>query len=94
MQVVYKSIGKLSRSNASILITGESGTGKELVAKFIHNNSSRAEYPFIVVNAAAIPNDLLESELFGYEKALLLGQQPLRKVFLNLLTAVLYFWMK
>jgi two-component system nitrogen regulation response regulator GlnG len=73
MQEVYKSIGKLSRSDASILITGESGTGKELVAKLIHNNSVRSEKPFIVVNSAAIPSELLESELFGYEKGAFTG---------------------
>lgn len=73
MQEVYKSIGKLSRSDASILITGESGTGKELVAKLIHENSLRSEKPFVVVNSAAIPSDLLESELFGYEKGAFTG---------------------
>ena len=81
MQAVYKSIGKLSRSNASILITGESGTGKELVAKSIHINSSRAENPFIVINAAAIPNDLLESELFGYEKGAFTGASSSKEGF-------------
>jgi two-component system nitrogen regulation response regulator GlnG len=81
MQAVYKSIGKLSRSNASILITGESGTGKELVAKLIHNNSSRTENPFIVINAAAIPDDLLESELFGYEKGAFTGASSSKEGF-------------
>jgi two-component system nitrogen regulation response regulator GlnG len=81
MHAVYRSIGKLSRSNASILITGESGTGKELVAKSIHMNSSRAENPFIVINAAAIPNDLLESELFGYEKGAFTGASSSKEGF-------------
>jgi two-component system nitrogen regulation response regulator GlnG len=73
MQNVFKQIGKLSKSEASILITGESGTGKELVAKAIHDNSSRKNKPFIALNAAAIPEDLLESELFGYEKGAFTG---------------------
>jgi two-component system nitrogen regulation response regulator GlnG len=73
MQNVFKQIGKLSKSEASILITGESGTGKELVAKAIHENSNRKEKPFIALNAAAIPKDLLESELFGYEKGAFTG---------------------
>jgi two-component system nitrogen regulation response regulator GlnG len=73
MQDVYKAIGKLSRSDASILITGESGTGKELVAKLIHENSLRSKQPFVVVNSAAIPAELLESELFGYEKGAFTG---------------------
>ena len=73
MQNVFKQIGKLSKSEASILITGESGTGKELVAKAIHDNSSRKDKPFIALNAAAIPKDLLESELFGYEKGAFTG---------------------
>lgn len=73
MQDVYKAIGKLSRSDASILVTGESGTGKELVAKLIHENSPRSQQPFVVVNSAAIPSELLESELFGYEKGAFTG---------------------
>ncbi len=73
MQNVFKQIGKLSKSEASVLITGESGTGKELVAKAIHDNSSRKDKPFIALNAAAIPKDLLESELFGYEKGAFTG---------------------
>src|SRR6056300_1045177 len=73
MQNVFKQIGKLSKSEASILITGESGTGKELVAKAIHENSNRKDKSFIALNSAAIPKDLLESELFGYEKGAFTG---------------------
>ena len=73
MQNVFKQIGKLSKSEASILITGESGTGKELVAKAIHDNSHQKDNPFIALNSAAIPKDLLESELFGYEKGAFTG---------------------
>lgn len=65
---VYKMIGKVSASDVSVLITGESGTGKELMAKAIHRYSDRSDKPFIAINCAAIPDSLLESELFGYEK--------------------------
>ena len=69
MQEVFRSIGKLSHSNATVLVTGESGTGKELVARALHRHSPRASQPFVALNMAAIPKDLLESELFGHEKA-------------------------
>lgn len=68
LQEIYKWIGKVSNSSAPVLITGESGTGKELVAKAIHFSGGRCAFPFIAVNCAAIPRDLLESELFGYRK--------------------------
>ncbi len=68
MQEVYKEIGKIAESDATVLIRGESGTGKELFAKAIHQHSNRKNKPFIVVNCAAIPENLLESELFGHEK--------------------------
>jgi two-component system nitrogen regulation response regulator GlnG len=79
MQDVFKQIGKLSKSEASILITGESGTGKELIAKAIHDNSIRKDNPFIALNSAAIPKDLLESELFGYEKGAFTGANSTKK---------------
>ena len=67
MQEVFRAIGRLSRSNITVLINGESGTGKELVARALHRHSPRAEQPFVALNMAAIPRDLLESELFGHE---------------------------
>jgi len=79
MQDMYRTIGRLSKSSISVLITGESGTGKELVAKALHNHSPRADKPFIAINTAAIPKDLLESELFGHEKGSFTGAQAQRK---------------
>ncbi|CCO07481.1 sigma-54-dependent transcriptional regulator [Desulforamulus hydrothermalis] len=73
MQAVYKDIGRVADSNATVLIQGESGTGKELVARAIHNNSSRRHKPFIKINCANLPDSLLESELFGYEKGAFTG---------------------
>ena len=69
MQEVFRAIGRLSHSNITVLINGESGTGKELVAHALHRHSPRAAAPFIALNMAAIPKDLMESELFGHEKA-------------------------
>ena len=71
MQDVFRAIGRLSQSNVTVLITGESGTGKELVARALHRHSPRATQPFIALNTAAIPKDLLESELFGHERGCL-----------------------
>ncbi|MBH8308977.1 sigma 54-interacting transcriptional regulator, partial [Acinetobacter baumannii] len=68
MQDVFRIIGRLSRSSISVLINGESGTGKELVAHALHRHSPRSKAPFIALNMAAIPKDLIESELFGHEK--------------------------
>ena len=75
MQNVYKNIAKTTKTNFSVLITGESGTGKELVAKTIHSFSSRSECPFIVINMASLPKNLIESELFGYEKGAFTGAE-------------------
>jgi nitrogen regulation protein NR(I) len=73
MQDVYKSIGRVSTADATVLIRGESGTGKELVARAIYQHSLRAEKPFLVINCVAIPENLLESELFGYERGAFTG---------------------
>ncbi|MFZ7128225.1 MAG: sigma-54-dependent transcriptional regulator [Desulfobacterales bacterium] len=73
MQDVYKAIGRVSSSDATVLIRGESGTGKELVARAIYHYSLRSERPFLVINCVAIPENLLESELFGYEKGAFTG---------------------
>ena len=78
MQEVFRAIGRLSRSNLTVLITGESGTGKELVAKALHRHSPRAEQPFVALNTAAIPKELLESELFGHEKGAFTGASAQR----------------
>ena len=79
MQEVFRAIGRLSRSNITVLINGESGTGKELVAHALHKHSPRADKPFIALNTAAIPRDLLESELFGHEKGAFTGAQAARQ---------------
>ncbi|MFC5472576.1 nitrogen regulation protein NR(I) [Paraherbaspirillum soli] len=79
MQEVFRAIGRLSQSNVTVLITGESGTGKELVARALHKHSPRASQPFIALNTAAIPKDLLESELFGHERGAFTGAQASRR---------------
>lgn len=79
MQNIFRAIGKLSNSNATVLVTGESGSGKELVARALHRNSPRAMRPFIALNVAAIPKDLMESELFGHEKGAFTGAQAMRR---------------
>ena len=79
MQEVFRAIGRLSKSSITVLITGESGTGKELVAKALHTHSPRATKPFIALNTAAIPRELLESELFGHEKGAFTGAYAQRK---------------
>ena len=78
MQEVFKAIGKISKTNITVLIRGESGTGKELIAQSVHANSSRSSEPFIAINVAAIPHELLESELFGHEKGSFTGAQSQR----------------
>ena len=78
MQEVFRAIGRLARSHITVLINGESGTGKELVAKALHRHSPRAKNPFIALNMAAIPKDLMESELFGHEKGAFTGAQARR----------------
>ncbi|WP_159655847.1 nitrogen regulation protein NR(I) [Vibrio atypicus] len=79
MQEVFRAIGRLSRSSISVLINGESGTGKELVAHALHRHSPRASKPFIALNMAAIPKDLIESELFGHEKGAFTGANSIRQ---------------
>jgi two-component system nitrogen regulation response regulator GlnG len=79
MQEVFRAIGRLSQSHATVLITGESGTGKELVARALHRHSPRAARAFIAINTAAIPKDLLESELFGHERGAFTGAQAMRR---------------
>jgi two-component system nitrogen regulation response regulator GlnG len=79
MQEVFRVIGRLSQSHATVLITGESGTGKELVASALHRHSPRATKPFIALNTAAIPKELLESELFGHERGAFTGAQNMRR---------------
>ncbi|GAB3628293.1 nitrogen regulation protein NR(I) [Pandoraea terrae] len=79
MQDVFRAIGRLSHSSATVLITGESGSGKELVARALHRHSPRASGPFIALNTAAIPKDLLESELFGHERGAFTGAQATRR---------------
>jgi len=78
MQEVFRAIGRLAQSNITVLINGESGTGKELVARALHRHSPRAQSPFIALNMAAIPKDLLESELFGHEKGAFTGANSRR----------------
>ena len=79
MQDVFRAIGRLSQSSATVLITGESGTGKELVARALHRHSPRAKMAFVALNTAAIPRDLLESELFGHERGAFTGAQSTRR---------------
>lgn len=78
MQAVFKAIGRLSRSKMTVLVNGESGTGKELIARALHRHSPRNEKPFVALNMAAIPHDLMESELFGHEKGAFTGAQATR----------------
>ena len=79
MQDVFRAIGRLSQSTVTVMITGESGTGKELVARALHKHSPRSNGPFVAINTAAIPKDLLESELFGHERGAFTGAQATRR---------------
>ena len=79
MQDVFRAIGRLALSHATVLINGESGSGKELVARALHRHSPRSDKPFIAINTAAIPKDLLESELFGHERGAFTGAQAQRR---------------
>jgi two-component system nitrogen regulation response regulator GlnG len=79
MQEVFRAIGRLSQSSATVLITGDSGTGKELVARALHRHSARSQKPFVAINTAAMPKDLLESELFGHERGSFTGAQQQRR---------------
>jgi len=79
MQEVFRAIGRLSQSKVSVLVTGESGTGKELIARALHGHGARANGPFVALNAAAIPRDLLEAELFGHERGAFTGANTLRR---------------
>ncbi|WP_341676551.1 nitrogen regulation protein NR(I) [Niveibacterium sp. SC-1] len=79
MQEVFRAIGRLSQSHATVMINGESGSGKELVARALHRHSPRRDAPFIAINTAAIPKDLLESELFGHERGAFTGANVQRR---------------
>ena len=79
MQEVFRAIGRLAKSNINVMICGQSGTGKELVANALHQHSPRSSKPFIAINIAAIPAELLESELFGHEKGAFTGAQAQRQ---------------
>jgi two-component system nitrogen regulation response regulator GlnG len=79
MQDVFRAIGRLSQSQVTVLVTGESGSGKELVARALHKHSPRGNGPFVAINTAAIPKDLLESELFGHERGAFTGAQTMRR---------------
>ena len=78
MQEVFRAIGRLSQSNVTVLITGESGTGKEVVARALHQHSPRKHAPYVAINTAAIPRELLESELFGHERGAFTGANSLQ----------------
>lgn len=94
MQDVFRIIGRLSRSSISVLINGESGTGKELVAHALHRHSPRSKAPFIALNMAAIPKDLIESELFGHEKGAFTGANTVRQGRFEQADGGTLFWMK
>ena len=94
MQDVFRAIGRLSQSNVTVMITGESGSGKELVARALHKHSQRAAGPFVAINTAAIPKDLLESELFGHERGAFTGAQTMRRGRFEQADGGTLFWTK
>ena len=79
MRLVYEQVTQVARTNTTVLLRGESGTGKEMIAHAIHYNSLRASKPFVKISCAALPNTLIESELFGYEKGAFTGAQTRKK---------------
>lgn len=92
VQSVFKTIGKVAPRDVTILILGESGTGKELLARLIHMNSSRSAGPFVAVNSAAVPRELMESELFGFEKGAFTGATEGKKGKFELADGGTLFW--
>ena len=80
MRAIYEVIGKAARSQASVFVTGESGTGKEVCAKAIHALSARSQKPFVAINCAAIPRDIMESEIFGHVHGAFTGARPIARV--------------
>ncbi len=94
MQKVFDLIDKVSQTDITVLIQGESGTGKELVAREIHRRSPRYHGPFVTMNCAALPENLIESELFGHEKGAFTGAVKQRKGSLKPVRMGLSFWMR
>jgi transcriptional regulator with GAF, ATPase, and Fis domain len=89
---VFKSIGKVASTDMGVLLLGESGTGKEVVARTIHENSGRRHRPFVILNCAALPPDLLESEIFGHERGAFTSAVSLKKGKFEAADGGHYFW--